>query len=404
MRKKIYIKRNLKRNIPLVMANGFLGSLRLYYPITILMYAAITGSYTLGMAVNSVLFISAAFFEVPTGVLSDKWGRRKTLLVATFVEMLATVCFVIALTFPAVGLPAVFAGGLCVGLATALMSGNNDALIYETLSHYRQTGQISKILGRIGSLEQLGLAISGLIATALLFMGASYKLLALFTLIPASLNLLTAAFVIEPPRRKIDVEKDSSVRHMLKAAKLIAQNPKLRLYAAATALRDGLGTASHNIMPGFVDYVWPSWAVPLYRTAQNSIGAVGFWFSNLVIKRFGPLKTLWGTNLFGSVFSLTAYMTANVFSPFILLFGTQVSYAIGFPADKTLQQINFSDAQRSTMGSLISFASSIVTGVAALIIGMIADQAGPAIALLSVFLFKFFTTNSLYALIYKNHK
>ena len=97
------------------------------------------------------------------------------------------------------------------------------------------------------------------------------------------------------------------------------------------------------------------------------------------------MKSLFGARIYSYIISGIAYVAATAFSP-ILMLTTQVSYAVSVTADGALKQENFSSAQRSTMGSLISFAGAIVTGVGSILAGVLADHFGAAESLLIILL------------------
>lgn len=72
---------NIQRNISLLSWFNFCLDFRIYNAIAILYFAQVTGSYALALGVFSVSTIASSIFEVPTGVFSDRIGRRWTLLI-----------------------------------------------------------------------------------------------------------------------------------------------------------------------------------------------------------------------------------------------------------------------------------------------------------------------------------
>lgn len=400
MRKKLEYKKNLKRNIPLMAAVSFFAQFRFYYPVAVLMYHAITGSYALAMSVFAVLSTSILIFEIPTGILSDKWGRKPLLILESICIFIATLFYAIAFSSDH-GIYWLYTGAVIYGGVVASRTGNREAILYETLDYYKKQKSFAKIHGRMYSMSQSALACSGIVGGGLLWAGFTFQHLALFTLIPLAINICLTFFLIEP--KKHSAKKEHSFKHLVKAGKLLIKRPRLRWYALAATFRYGLGMSSHTFMPGFIASVWPVWAAPLFRTAQHGLGAVSFWFSGAIIKKFGPLKILWGTSVYGGLFSFTAYLLQNAFAPILLLL-TQIGYAPAKTADGALQQENFTEKQRSTMGSLISFMTEILTSIAAILVGYLADIMGPAEALMILLMLKIIPVNLIYAHIYKVDK
>lgn len=395
------IDRRLTRNIPLLAANEFFAELRFYMPVAVLVFQSITGSYTAGMSVFAVVSFMLAIFEIPTGVLSDKWGRRNTLIVGSVAELAAVACYAAAPSLPH-SLWMLYLGATFYGFAGALFSGNNHAMVYETLIALRRTTETGKALGRISSLGQAGLALSGVAAMAMLWMGMSYQMLMILSLGSLIASITLSLFTIEPPQHYIK-EDHHPWQHMKTAFQAIVKNPKLRLLSIASMIRHSGGESAYYFTPSFIDSVWPSWLTPLYRTLQHSLGAAGFWFAGLVMKRFGALKVLTGVTIIGDAFALAAYALASVFSPVILM-STQLFYALYTTAERTVQQENFTDQQRSTMGSIISFGGQIAMGLASLGLGLIADTMTPAAALIVVLVFRSVIVNSIYWKLYKRHR
>src|SRR3989338_35509 len=109
------------RNINLLLWHNFFLDFRLYGPIAIIYFAQVTGSYALGLAVFSIASIASTIFEIPTGVLSDRVGGKKTIILGSLASVLAISSYAAANSFIILALGAVFEG-----LASSFFSGNND--------------------------------------------------------------------------------------------------------------------------------------------------------------------------------------------------------------------------------------------------------------------------------------
>lgn len=400
MNNKKEYKKNLKRNIPLLGVISLFSQLRFYYPIAILIYHSVTGSYTMGMTVFAAISASILAFDVPTGILSDKLGRKPILIlesVCVFVSVL-----LLTLSFSAENsLYWLYASAVAYGGAVASRNSNREAIIYETLLYYRRTKNFALINGRMNAMTQAALGINGAIAGVLLWADFSFQQLTLFSLLPLAINVVLSCLLIEPKKHSGAFEK--SHHQLSKAVKLLARSPRLRMYAVATTLRNGFNMSEHTFMPSFIASVWPVWATPFYRSGQHCLGSISFWFSGLIVQKFGKLNTLWGSFVFSGVLSFLAFILQNTISP-IILFIKQIGFASGRNADATIQQNNFTDKQRSTMGSLVSFSSELITVFSAVPLGYMADVFGPAYALIVILCFKFVPVNVIYAYLFKVEK
>ena len=105
-------------------------------------------------------------FEVPTGILADKIGRKKSVVIALLLQALGEWLYLFANNYLAFLLIAVLAG-----LGYAFLSGANEALVYDSLPSDNRDGRMKKAMGMMGGAYQLAFCaaplIGGLIVTQL---------------------------------------------------------------------------------------------------------------------------------------------------------------------------------------------------------------------------------------------
>lgn len=190
----------------------------------------------------------------------------RTLLIGTFGELLSVLCYALAFS-SAYPFWLLYLGSVLYGFSNALFSGNNHAMIYETLASYRRTKETAKILGRVSSLGQIALGISGVLAGLLLWAGMSFETLMYLSLASLSINLVVAYWTIEPPCQCI--EDNHPWDHMKKAFRLLVKNKKLRLYSIASIVQGGGGFTNYYFTPSFIDTVWPTWLTPFTARANT---------------------------------------------------------------------------------------------------------------------------------------
>ena len=121
---------------------SFFYSFRPYMAISILYFSQVRGSYTLGFAVLSVAAIASSLLEIPTGIFSDRVGRRKTVIFASVVWFIALVTYAFANSFAILAIGAIFQG-----LGQALISGNNNALLHDSLKEQNNEHDFPEKLG-----------------------------------------------------------------------------------------------------------------------------------------------------------------------------------------------------------------------------------------------------------------
>src|SRR5205823_2791395 len=133
-----------RRNIRLLTWFNFCDDFRIYNAVAVVYFAQITHSYALAGLVFSIAKVSSAVFEIPTGILSDLVQRKFTLICGQVASTLAVLCYALGGSFSVLAVGATFEG-----LAFALFSGNNDALLYDTLKQEGAELQFATFQGRL---------------------------------------------------------------------------------------------------------------------------------------------------------------------------------------------------------------------------------------------------------------
>jgi len=122
------------------------GTVHYYY------FEQVTGSYTTATFVLSVEFFASALFDIDRHFFGQS-GRKYTLFAGSAIFALGLFCYAAAH-----GLPLLFLGALLLGLSVALFSGNNDALLFETLKSLGKEKRFHHYQGKASSMFQIGLA------------------------------------------------------------------------------------------------------------------------------------------------------------------------------------------------------------------------------------------------------
>ena len=361
------------RNINLLRWHNFFLDFRLYGPIAIIYFAQVTGSYALGLAVFSIAAITSAIFEVPTGILSDCVGRKKTIIFGSLASVLAILLYALANSFIILSLGAIFEG-----LASSFFSGNNDALLYDTLNQQKRIKIFSDTLGKLSSMFQAGLGISALIGGFIA--EYSLQLVMAVSIIPQLICLFISFWFVEPKMHTKDIS-ENIFYHLKESWKAFAKSIKLRKLSLAHILDYGIGETNHQFKPAFIALLWPTWALGIARSLDNLFAFFGFQFAGKIIEKFKAIKTLFSQKIISRLNSLIFIGFPNMISP-LMLSVNSFFFGVGTTASRTLLHKEFTDKQRATMASLNALAGSLFFGVFAIILGLIADKIGPVKALL----------------------
>lgn len=360
-----------RKNIKLLSIFNFLIGFNLFWPIAIIYFSKVSGSFTLGASILGIIMLASTVFELPTGILSDLVGRKYTIVLGSWARVLAFLFYAIGLSYWWLVIGAIFEG-----LSRAFYSGNNDAFLYDTLADNNMENDFHEYQGKVSSTEQLAMGISAILGG--IIANYSFTYLMWLTLLPQVVMLLISYRFINPKLRKI---LDTNIyAHIKEAIVLFIKNKKLRLLSLASIWGFSVSELGWGFTSAFIATVWPIWAIGIPQTISSFGAPISFFFSGKLIKKFKEINILLFDSIYGKVISLISLGYPTVFSP-LLQTTPSVLYGVSTVAEKTLMQHEFTNHQRATMASLNSFGGSLGYAVMSLLLGGLADRMGPAKAL-----------------------
>lgn len=362
------------RNIRLLKWFNFFTDFKLYAPIAIIYFAKVTGSYALGMGIFSITMISSALFEIPTGIFSDKIGRKHTVIMGAATAVCYAFLYAWGTSFTLLCI-----GALFEGLSRSLYSGNNDALLHDTLAESHDEHLYGDYLGKVSALSQAALALSALLGSIL----ANFSFSVIMWISVASqVVCLILSFRLREPEVHGHAS-GNAYQHLAEAFTQFIHNKRLRLLSLSSVMGFAFGEAGYQFQAAFYATLWPIWAIGIAKTLSNLGAALSFHVSGRIIKRFGGLRLLIIDNVYNRVVNITATLFPTVFSP-LLMTTSSLLYGVTSITKNSLMQKEFTNEQRATMGSLNSFAGSIVFGILAFLLGAVADTLTPTKAMLGL--------------------
>ena len=149
----------LKRNCICYQVYTYSQKCTLLFYIVTLYYMALGLSYT-NIAILSVIgTISTLLSEIPTGIIADRWSRKKSLQIASFLKLLSAVLMLMGtrVSFLCIA-------SLIWGIADSCQSGAEQALLFET---FEDKKKYEEFLSKTYSRAYLMSAIATISATAL---------------------------------------------------------------------------------------------------------------------------------------------------------------------------------------------------------------------------------------------
>jgi len=149
---------------------------------------------------GSVYAVAALISEIPTGIYSDKIGRKNSLILSTLIEIPAIIVVILSNSFWLIlAMNAVF------GIAASFNSGTDTATLYDTLKGIGKENEFKKINGKLKWLGAWGGAIGGIFGGVIAKFSLAYAWWA--WVVALILILITKTTLIEPPVHRVENEK-----------------------------------------------------------------------------------------------------------------------------------------------------------------------------------------------------
>ena len=169
-------------------AYGFLKNLIFFEPFLILFLLDAKLSYTqIGLLVGFQM-ITQNILEIPSGILADSMGRRRT-LVASFAFYITAFIFFF-FSFSIVGFTAAM---FLFALGEALRTGTHKAMIFDYLKLHGWQSEKVAYYGITRAWSQRGSALSALLAAWFVIVTHNYRMIFILSTIPYFIDLLLIA-------------------------------------------------------------------------------------------------------------------------------------------------------------------------------------------------------------------
>ncbi len=365
----------IARNINLLKWDNFFAG---FWPLSTLLvvyFETITQSYATAMLVLAFGSIMTTATEIPMGLISDRLGRRKTLILA--VGGMVLCYFFWALAGQVIGTPLLFLGATLFGMTSAATSGTDEALIYETMEELGQKEDFDILFSKSRTYNQIGIACGALSATVITYF-APLTLLAWFSVLPIVARFIVMFFYVEP-KRSTAPRHGTSLGHFVIAWRQLIRNKRARFFAAVQMIDSSFGIASFRFESVYYSTLVSDWVVNITRFVKQVFGAFSFAIVPK-IKKWGYARLFFGSLIGNTLTRLIGVVLNNVYAPFIMA-AQNLFHGTGVTSSATILQNEFSPQQRATMKSIVSFGAGIFTAIAMYLLGVIADISTPRLAI-----------------------
>jgi MFS family permease len=153
-----------------------------------------------GLSLQQALILQSIFtggiflMEIPTGILADRIGRKKSMIMSFILTGCATLLYSSVPNFW------IFAMSEFIwATGAAFYSGAGDAMTYDSLKVLGKESESKQVFGRIGAVSLFGILISAPLGSLIAAMGGLRWCMAIMS-IPMLLACILSSTLIEPPQ------------------------------------------------------------------------------------------------------------------------------------------------------------------------------------------------------------
>jgi MFS family permease len=385
-------------------AYGFLKNLQLFEPFLMLFLLDKGNSFLQIGSLYAIREITLNILEIPSGMLADLWGKRRTLAgsflfyIASFITFYFSkdfVWFIIAMLLFAFG--------------DAFRTGTHKAMIFEYLRIKNWEKYKVSYYGYTRGASQLGSALSSLLAASIVFITGNYSIIFLLSTLPFLINF----FLILSYPNALDGEIGTiTIREVPKAFRQIFKNfiasfesDKLFSRLIRVSLYSGYYKAIKDYLQPLVKTAVVALPVFLiYSDKQRTAILIGVVYFLIYIlnsfssrssgKLFEKIKSYQKALFLTMFIGVLAGIVAGILNesswkllailPFLFIYLVEnIRKPIGIAYISENMKGNILASSLSAESQL----SSIIAGIIAIILGFLADKLAPGygISLISVF-------------------
>lgn len=347
----------------------FLLSFQLWWPIWVI-YLQDTRNFSLTQiaSLESLFWIVVVVSEVPTGAVADRYGRKRSLLLASLFNTLAILVFGLASNYLLV-----MASYLAWGLGITFQSGADSALLFDSLKMLGREEEFQKVSGRSWAVASFGILAGGLLGAPL----AAATNLSFPILVSAGLAFLSLPVGLslrEPTLAESEgrLPYATLIRQSVRTASGLPPVRYMLLLAAVVSV--GSWAPMIFVQPFLVGHGVAVGDLGLLQTPNRVLGMAGALGAYRVAARLGmrgsflaiPVSLVAFYAVLGAWDSVYAY-AAFPLAAFVSSFS--------FPVVTDYLNRRIPSNQRATILSLRQLTSSLALAAAQPLLGFVADQA-----------------------------
>lgn len=332
--------------------------------------------------IESIYMILIILLEVPWGMFADRFGYKKTLVLANFIFFMSKVFF-----FEANSFFLFLIERLLLAVSISGLSGCDSALLYLSLDNKDNS---EKVFAKYEFFSNLGFLIGSVLATFII--SISIDLAAFYTILPYALAFLVSFFlkdIKDEENNKLGIKR--SIKNILKQKNIL-------IFIIAISLITEV-FQSITVFLNQSIYIRSKIDIKYFGIILAAIQIISLLSikSYKITNRFGQKNTI---IILGISICISSFALIFIRSPFLVLGGvTLISTSMAFiqPIAMDIKNKSIIAADRATILSIYSMGGSIISASINPVIGFAANYSlniglltCSIICLLSLFLLKIY--------------
>jgi len=291
----------MQNNIRIAYFLSFLWRSWFWLGIWVFYYLQFTEYAGIGL-LESIMITVSTIGEIPTGVIADLIGKRKAVIVAFGLAALGNLIMAMATSYQMLVMSIV-----TMTLGGAFYSGAMEALVYDTLKQVKSESGFDKVIARMNSMQNLGMAIASVTGGFLYKIDNSlpFYMVALFYMI----GMVISFWLSEP---SVDTEKYSwnvFVTQNKQGFLQLFANKKVAFLSLSLLVPGAFMIATENVINDAtaIQLGFDSVQLGIFATILYLFGVVVSEYSNKFVKYIG--------NVSAYIFVIFAYFVTLIAMP-----------------------------------------------------------------------------------------
>lgn len=364
----------LEANIKKYYLWKFFHTLSFWLPIFVLFFLNKGLDYTQIMIMSIAAAAMQIIFEVPSGMFADFFGRKTSMMIASFLKFVSLITYIIGQNF------ITFVIGYAIfGIALAFQSGSGSAFIYDILRDLKRENEYKEIEGKGVSFGLLGMGIGSFLGGFLASVDFTYALIA--TLVSFGLATIVAGTLHEPKHHRKSEDK-AYFKHIKEASLFALRHQKVKWLIVFAGIMFVIMIISHKFIQPYMQLAGIDIAFfGVIYLAWLLIGYAGSRYAHKIENAFGEFGSL-------LIIVLTLGVPLMIVGRYVFILGilfiafTEFTWGFAQPIVHDYINQHTESHHRATVLSLNGFFQSILMIIISPFFGYLGDLYSIKIALL----------------------